>query len=136
MPLERLLVETDAPYLAPEPHRGRPNEPAYVVQTATVLAETAGVSEQEIARATTDNFYRLFAKAAAADGVGAAMSLVVTILGCGSSGGVPRVGSGWGLCDPNEPRNRRRRCSILVERTGADGTTRVLVDASRTCASS
>lgn len=57
------------------------------------------------------------------------MSLRVTILGCGSSGGVPRVGSGWGRCDPNEPRNRRRRCSILVERLGADGSaTHVLVD--------
>ena len=56
------------------------------------------------------------------------MSLKVTILGCGSSGGVPRVASGWGKCDPDEPRNRRRRCSILVERTGPDGVTRALVD--------
>lgn len=54
----------------------------------------------------------------------------VTILGCGSSGGVPRVGSGWGACDPDDPRNRRRRCSILIEREGAGGTTRVLVDTS------
>ena len=58
------------------------------------------------------------------------MSLNVTILGCGSSGGVPRVGSGWGAADPNDRRNRRRRCSILVERTGPAGTTSVLVDAS------
>ncbi|HEY7384114.1 MAG TPA: MBL fold metallo-hydrolase [Beijerinckiaceae bacterium] len=58
------------------------------------------------------------------------MSLRVTILGCGSSGGVPRVGSGWGACDPNNPRNRRRRCSILVERIGPNGTTSVLVDTS------
>jgi phosphoribosyl 1,2-cyclic phosphate phosphodiesterase len=58
------------------------------------------------------------------------MSLSVTILGCGSSGGVPRVGSGWGACDPANPKNRRRRCSILVERTGEAGTTSVLVDAS------
>lgn len=61
------------------------------------------------------------------------MSLRVTILGCGSSGGVPRVGgpqgAQWGKCDPREKRNRRRRCSILVERLGAAGTTRVLVDA-------
>lgn len=56
------------------------------------------------------------------------MSYRVTILGCGSSGGVPRVGLGWGVCDPNEPRNRRRRCSILVERQGEGGVTRVLVD--------
>ena len=56
------------------------------------------------------------------------MSLRATILGCGSSGGVPRVASGWGKCDPNEPRNRRRRCSIMVERLGPDGVTRVIVD--------
>jgi phosphoribosyl 1,2-cyclic phosphate phosphodiesterase len=58
------------------------------------------------------------------------MSLKVTILGCGSSGGVPRVGTGWGACDPSNPRNRRRRCSILVERNGSDGSTVVLVDTS------
>ncbi|WOJ89407.1 MBL fold metallo-hydrolase [Methylocapsa polymorpha] len=59
------------------------------------------------------------------------MSLAITILGCGSSGGVPRVGQGWGACDPNNPKNRRRRCSILVERTGDAGTkTQVLVDTS------
>lgn len=56
------------------------------------------------------------------------MSLTVTILGCGSSGGVPRVASGWGACDPNEPRNRRRRCSILVEQGSESGVTRVVVD--------
>jgi TatD DNase family protein len=66
-PLDRLLVETDAPYLAPEPHRGRTNEPAYVAHTARVLAEVVGLSADELARLTTDNFYRLFAKAAAAD---------------------------------------------------------------------
>jgi phosphoribosyl 1,2-cyclic phosphate phosphodiesterase len=58
------------------------------------------------------------------------MSLRVTILGCGSSGGVPRVGSGWGACDPSNPKNRRRRCSILVERTGPQGITSILVDTS------
>ncbi|GJD77830.1 phosphoribosyl 1,2-cyclic phosphodiesterase [Methylobacterium gregans] len=57
-------------------------------------------------------------------------SLTLRILGCGSSGGVPRVGYGWGACDPADPRNRRRRCSILVERREAGGTTRVLVDTS------
>ena len=55
---------------------------------------------------------------------------IVTILGCGSSGGVPRVAQGWGKCDPSEPRNRRRRCSILVERLGEGGVTRVLIDTS------
>ena len=58
------------------------------------------------------------------------MTLTVTILGCGSSGGVPRVGSGWGACDPKNPRNRRRRCSILVDLKGEAGTTSVLVDTS------
>ena len=51
-----------------------------------------------------------------------------TILGCGSSGGVPRVGGEWGACDPANPKNRRRRCSLLVERVGPSGVTRVLVD--------
>jgi phosphoribosyl 1,2-cyclic phosphate phosphodiesterase len=58
------------------------------------------------------------------------VSLAFTILGCGSSGGVPRVAQGWGACDAQEPRNRRRRCSALVERAGASGRTQVLIDAS------
>lgn len=62
VPRERLLVETDAPYLAPVPHRGRRNEPAFVADTARVLAETIGVSVEEIAAITTDNFFRLFGK--------------------------------------------------------------------------
>ncbi|MFD9897302.1 TatD family hydrolase [Mesorhizobium sp. NPDC059025] len=62
VPHDRLLVETDAPYLAPVPHRGQRNEPAYVAETARVLAETIGVSRDEIARITTDNFFRLFSK--------------------------------------------------------------------------
>ncbi|MBE7248961.1 MAG: MBL fold metallo-hydrolase, partial [Actinomycetospora chiangmaiensis] len=57
-------------------------------------------------------------------------SLTLRILGCGSSGGVPRVGSGWGACNPEEPRNRRRRCSILVERASETGRTTLLVDTS------
>ena len=57
------------------------------------------------------------------------MSLVFTILGCGSSGGVPRVAQGWGACDPLEPRNRRRRCSALIERTDGAGRTLALIDA-------
>lgn len=53
-----------------------------------------------------------------------------TILGCGSSGGVPRIGGLWGACDPQNPKNRRRRCSLLVERTGTEGKTTVLIDTS------
>ena len=58
------------------------------------------------------------------------MPLVVTILGCGSSAGVPRVAQGWGACDPTNPKNRRRRCSLLVERVTDRGRTTVLVDTS------
>jgi phosphoribosyl 1,2-cyclic phosphate phosphodiesterase len=58
------------------------------------------------------------------------MSLRLTILGCGSSTGVPRVGNDWGQCDPTNPRNRRRRCSALIERTGGGGRTCVLIDTS------
>ena len=54
--------------------------------------------------------------------------LRATILGCGSSGGVPRLGGEWGACDPTDPRNRRRRCSLLLERIADTGTTSVLVD--------
>jgi phosphoribosyl 1,2-cyclic phosphate phosphodiesterase len=58
------------------------------------------------------------------------MSFRFTILGCGSSMGVPRPALGWGACDPNNPKNRRRRNSLLVERRGANGSTKVLVDTS------
>ncbi len=62
VPLDRLLVETDAPFLAPMPHRGKTNEPAFVVHTARMLAELKEVSEGELAAATTENFFRLFTK--------------------------------------------------------------------------
>jgi TatD DNase family protein len=62
LPEERILVETDAPFLAPGPWRGKRNEPSYVVETARVLAESRGVTPDEIATATTRNFFRLFNK--------------------------------------------------------------------------
>ncbi|WGF89648.1 TatD family hydrolase [Marinivivus vitaminiproducens] len=63
VPLERLILETDAPYLAPQPKRGKPNEPAYIPMVADVLAEVKGSDRATIDRVTTDNFFRLFAKA-------------------------------------------------------------------------
>jgi TatD DNase family protein len=62
LPADRIMVETDAPYLAPGKFRGKRNEPAYVVEVAKVLAETRGISLEEISRQTTDNFFRLFSK--------------------------------------------------------------------------
>jgi phosphoribosyl 1,2-cyclic phosphate phosphodiesterase len=58
------------------------------------------------------------------------MTRTLTILGCGSSAGVPRPALGWGRCDPNNPKNRRRRCSLLAERSSSEGTTRILIDTS------
>ena len=60
VPLASLLVETDAPYLAPEPHRGKRNEPSYVVKTAEKIAELKGLSYEEVADATTENAKTLF----------------------------------------------------------------------------
>lgn len=62
-PLDRLLVETDSPYLAPVPYRGKPNEPAYVRYVAEEIARLRGLSFEELAAATTDNFFRLFKNA-------------------------------------------------------------------------
>ena len=62
VPRDRLLVETDAPFLAPVPHRGKRNEPSYVVHTAAMLAELTGQTQEELADATTENFFRLFTK--------------------------------------------------------------------------
>ena len=59
-PSDRILVETDSPYLAPIPHRGRPNFPEYVADVAQFVAELRGVSYDELAEQTTDNFKRLF----------------------------------------------------------------------------
>lgn len=63
VPLDRVLVETDAPYLAPTPYRGKTNEPAFVAHTAAKLAEVKDVSLDELAKATTNNFFNLFTKA-------------------------------------------------------------------------
>lgn len=62
LPLDRILIETDAPFLAPEPFRGRTNEPAYVAHTAAAVAAARGVPPEALAAATTENFFRLFTK--------------------------------------------------------------------------
>lgn len=62
IPIDRLLVETDAPFLAPLPHRGKRNEPAFVARTAATVADLVGISQAELAQATTENFFRLFGK--------------------------------------------------------------------------
>lgn len=71
LPADRILVETDAPYLAPGKFRGKTNEPSFVVETGKAIAEARGVTPEEMARQTTDNFYRLFAKADRAQVLGA-----------------------------------------------------------------
>src|SRR6201988_5296619 len=58
------------------------------------------------------------------------MTVTLTVLGCGSSAGVPRPALGWGACDPSNPKNRRRRCSLLVERQSGNGITRIVIDTS------
>ena len=125
VPEDRLLVETDAPYLAPVPHRGKRNEPAWVAQTAGVLAEVRGLAPEALAELTT----RQLPPPVHPDGLAV---LRVTILGCGGSAGVPQLGGAdgrgdWGACDPAEPRNRRTRSSIVIEGPGGE---RLLVDAS------
>jgi TatD DNase family protein len=72
VPRDRILVETDAPFLAPEPHRGRTNEPAYTADTARSLADTLGLPAEELARITTANFFSLFGRAAGGPPPGAA----------------------------------------------------------------
>ena len=62
VPVDRLLVETDSPYLAPVPFRGKPNEPSYVAHTAQTLANVRGMSADALATQTTENFFRLYSK--------------------------------------------------------------------------
>jgi TatD DNase family protein len=72
VPLDRLLVETDSPYLAPVPHRGKQNQPGYVRHVAEFIAAQRGIPFDELAAATSENFFRLFAKASQEVGAGAA----------------------------------------------------------------
>ncbi len=129
LPADRILVETDAPYLAPGP---LPRQ----AQRAGLRGrdrQGAGRDPRRFARrdrAADDGEFLPFVRQSSAPGSRCRMTLKFTILGCGSSGGVPRPALGWGACDPNNPKNRRRRTSLLVERRNAAGVTRVLVDTS------
>ena len=128
LPADRIMVETDAPYLAPGKFRGKRNEPSYVVEVAKVLAETRGrFAGRDFA---TDHGKFLPAVQQSAGSESCGMTLTLTVLGCGSSAGVPRPALGWGACDPNNPKNRRRRCSLLAERAGEGGITRIVIDTS------
>ena len=109
VPDDRLLVETDSPFLAPVPHRGQTCEPAFVADTARFVADLRGVEAETLAETTTAQLLHF---------VQQSRRMKIRILGCGTSTGVPRLGSGWGACDPDEPRNRRLRSSILVESGG------------------
>ena len=116
LPADRILVETDAPYLAP----GTLSRQAQRAGLCGRDRQGAGGGARRQLRRDRPADHREFLPAvpkvprpaAAAGG----MSLRFTILGCGSSGGVPRPALGWGACDPNNPKNRRRRTSLLVER--------------------
>ncbi len=126
MPAERIIVETDCPYLAPVPYRGRRNEPAYVPHVLAKLAEIRGWSLAEAEQRTEGRLLRPVRQGPAPmSGV-----LEITVLGCGSSGGVPRADGNWGACDPADPRNARSRCSLLVRRRGEGAETTVIVDTS------
>ena len=119
LPADQMLVETDAPFLAPVPHRGQKCEPAFVADTAAFVAELRGEEPEQLA----DADHRQLLQACSARPP-RNHSLKLRILGCGTSTGVPKIGNHWGQCDPDEPRNRRLRSSILVESAGE----RLLVD--------
>ena len=116
-PLDRLLVETDAPYLAPVPYRGKRNEPAYVAVTAAAVAALKGVTRGTRRRGRPIIFSGCFRRRET--------HRQIQVLHEDNSSrlwgfwGVPAIGPDWGRCDPTDSRNRRRRCSLLVEESRA-----------------
>ena len=131
LPLDRIIVETDSPYLAPVPYRGKSNEPAFVVKTLETLAEVKGLSR----RGDGPHHQRQFLPPVLQGAAPAAlwpggMTTASPSSAAAHPAGVPRIGNDWGKCDPANPKNRRRRCSALITRTGPTGQTRVLIDTS------
>ena len=112
MPADRIIVETDCPYLAPVPMRGRRNEPAL---SPSRSGEIGGGESVELDRGRGAHGSGVF-RPVRQDTAPVSGALVFTILGCGSSGGVPRADGDWGVCNPRDPKNRRSRCSLLVRR--------------------
>ena len=129
-PVDRVLVETDSPYLAPPPHRGKRNEPAYVAHTARIGAEASLASARwhlppRPKPISTGCFPKLPLGPRPCNGKAAIYDLGLRFVWW-----VPRIGGQWGACDPDNPKNTRLRCSMLVERETEDGTTTVLIDTS------
>ena len=94
IPIEKLLVETDSPYLAPLPHRGKSNEPSYIIHTVEKLSQIKKISKEKVIVNTTNNFKKLLTLIK--------MKSKLIILGCGSSVGVPRIDGFWGSCKKSE----------------------------------
>ena len=127
VPLDRLLVETDAPYLAPVPHRGKTNEPAFVVHTAAMLAELERRDAGRTGRRHDGEFLPPVHQGAAARCLRSASWAAARPAACRA---LARAAPTGASAIPPIPKNRRSRCSILVTRKSAAGETRVLVDTS------
>ncbi len=128
MPADRIIVETDCPYLAPVPMRGRRNEPAYLPARAGQAGRGPRLDPSRGGSAAP----RTPSSPCSTGSPAMSGALEFTILGCGSSGGVPRADGDWGVCDPAEPKNLRTRCSTAgapLEPEPATETT-VVVDTS------
>ncbi len=120
LPLDRLLIETDSPYLAPVPHRGKPNEPAWVVEVAECIAAERGISVEEVAMQTTANFYRLF-KAASPEARAKCVSHWPSRPGLASFIGLAGKPARWRLACPLLLEGARMPLDSLLDDIDASG---------------